>query len=179
MTTALLVPTLCFGLLANAPAKAIDEPPPLGKKTLVEFTKDTTNEGGWRLLEFDYPIDQGDRFRIEAEPVRGAVVRLRAEVWRDNGQSFHPFETFPREAPRVNWTMTQPLPGSKARIRLLSDSTGKFMVRISKVGMPAVPDERDALIKKLRDEIVELRKQLAAQKKELEELRKQVPAKKP
>jgi hypothetical protein len=159
---------------------AADEAPPLGKKAQVAITKETPNAGGWYVLEFDYPIEQGDRFRIEAEPVRGAVVRLRAEVWRENGDAFHPFETFPREpGSKVNWTMAKPLPGSKARVRLHSDSTGKFLVRISKVGMPPVADERDETIKKLRAEVAQLRELLAEQKKELEELRKQLLNKKP
>jgi hypothetical protein len=170
---------LAFSAFLLTPAADTDQGPPLGKKTLVEITKDTPNAGGWYVLEYDYPIDQGDRLRIEVEPVRGAVVRLRAEVWRENGDSFHPFETGPQEVRKVSWSMAKPLPGSRARVRLLSDSTGKFQVGVSKVGGPPAADERDEQMKKLRAENADLRKQLKALKKEIAELRKQLANKKP
>lgn len=156
-----------------------DEAPPLGTKKIITIPKDAPNAGGWFVLEFDYPIEQGDRFRIDVEPVRMAVMRLRVEVYRENGQSFHPFETGPQEVHKVSWSMTKPLPGSTARVRILSDSTGKINVGISKIGGPPAVDERDETIKKLRAEIEELKRQLAAQKKELAELRKQPTNKKP
>lgn len=156
----------------------LSETPTLGVKTQVEIGRDTANGGGWYWLEFDYPIEQGDRFQIEVEPVRGAVVRLRAEVWREHGQGFTPFEGTPQEAGKIHWTMSKPLPGSTARIRVISDSTGKFQVKFSKVGAPPVQDPRDKLITRLQAEIEQLRKQIAAQKKEIEELRKQLANKK-
>lgn len=152
--------------------------PALGKPFQVEFTDklqklDPTNSRTpiW-TLQADYPIEQGDRFRIEMEPVGGVELKLRVVLLRDGGKGMFVEHEVSNKGSKIDWTNAKGLPGKHVRIYLQSHDLGKVNVRITKVGVNDSTDEKDAEIKKLKDENAALKKDLADLKQQLAEIKK-------
>lgn len=160
-------------------APAIAQAPKLGAVTQVEITPKAPNFGhvGWYALEFVYPIEQGDQFRIQVEPVKGAEMRLFWKVQKYT-TAWEDLEKNLVSVGKIDATMTKGVPGKRARILVFSDSVGKVNVRISKVGDEPAADPKDEKIKKLEDENAALKKELAEMKAQLTDIKKLLEKKK-
>ncbi|MBA4066468.1 MAG: hypothetical protein C0501_22710 [Isosphaera sp.] len=169
--------TAAAALWLAAPAAA--QAPKLGVQTQVEFADKTPKGGtlGWRMFVFEYPIGQGDRFRVEAEPVGGAEMMLYAAVEKETGDGFEQVGNADL-AGKVDYTNPKGLPGKRARVVLYSADVGKVNVRVTKVGVEPADDPRDATIKKLEGENAALRKELADVKAQLADIKRLLEKKK-
>lgn len=155
---------------------------PYGKSVQIEFTErhptghanaDSSRTSGYYTAVV-VPVEQGDKFRIEMSPVGGVEMKLHAQVEQVNGNRTVPHESSEFTKNGIDWTTEKGIPGRRAKITLWSWNAGKVNVRISKIGIndpaPGTADAKDTVIEQLRTENAELRKQLDAQKKQLDEI---------
>jgi hypothetical protein len=162
--------------LVVATSAAAQPAPVLGKTVQVEFTgREPRNQAGFQIA-YDLPIQQGDRFRVQMDPVGGVKMTLLAQAWR-TAVVHHESST---SGPRIDWTVREGLPGRSARITIHSVDVGSVNLRITRLmadgteypaaGTPATPgtpptpaagpgvDER---LRRLEAENAEIRRQLA------------------
>lgn len=160
-------------IVLAAPAAA--QTPKIGTPTQIEFTANK------KSLEFEYPIQQGDRFRIQVEPVKGAEMGFLVTVYKDTGDGFAVHDATARQAfmGKIDHTNAKGLPGKRVKITVACNVVGKANILIAKAGEPAADDPKDVKIKKLEDENAALKKDLADLKQQLAEIRKLLEAKKP
>ena len=79
--------------------------------------------------EFPVRVAQGDKLRVQVEPVGGASMRTGIEVLDGTGRKL--IEK-PRKAGIPDWTMIKGIPGDSARVRIYSDLPGSLNVVLSK-----------------------------------------------
>jgi hypothetical protein len=104
--------------------------PGFGKPWLIKLDSNSPKRGGMGAYkEILVKVNQGDRLRIEAEPVGGASMRIRFEVLTGTDDKL--IER-PRKTGTLDWTMTKGIPGDSARVRIYSDVLGQTKVTVSK-----------------------------------------------
>ncbi len=120
--------------LAAGPTAA--QPPQLGKSTRVEFTEKHPflyQNNSLRGMNFDYAIDQGDTFSVEATSVGGVPMQFGVTVFRAAGAGvFEEHEKAPVGA-ALNWEGKKGIPGRVARIRLECEPLGTVNVLITRL----------------------------------------------
>ncbi len=173
MTRYLLAAGLALVAATSAPAQPT---PVLGKTTQIEFTgREPKNQAGFQIA-YDFPIQQGDRFRVQMDPVGGVKMTLLAQAWR-TPVVHHESST---SGPKIDWTVREGLPGRAARITIHSQDVGSVNVRIVRLmadgteyptaGTPATTasppvtaggSSVDDRLRRLEAENAEIRRQLA------------------
>ncbi len=184
MTTRSVLAAVAAAFLA-APAAA--QPPKLGTQTQAEFTGKEPgmlqigrlDYSAYKVKLYEYPIEPGDRFRIEMESVGGIEMGFCVFVFKDSPGGFIPLDNSPEaEKGKLDWTMPKAAPGKKIKIFVGCTDVGKVNLRISKVGDKAGDDPKDAENKKLKDENATLRKELAEMKAQLADIKRLLEKKK-
>lgn len=177
MFRALIACTVVAGLSAPAAAQA----PKLGVSTQIEYTDKTPiGIGGWKQMEFVYPIEQGDKLRVQVEAFRGADMKFWVAVHNDAGGTWgtHQLTNSGGEA-KVDMTLEKGLPGKRVKVIVFCNVAGKVNILISKVGDEPADDPKDVTNKKLAAENAALKKELAELKQQLADIKKLLEAKKP
>ncbi len=172
--TAAALAALCL-----APSVAA-QAPKLGVQSQIEYTDKTPiGIGGWKQLEFIYPITQGDKLRVQVEPFRGADMKFWVAVHNDAGGAWgtHQLTSSGGEA-KIDMTLEKGLPGKKVKVIVFCNVAGKANVLISKVGDEPADDPKDAKIKKLETENASLKKKLDEMQAQLADIKKLLEKKK-
>jgi len=127
-------PAALLGIaLAAGPAAA--QPPQQGKSTRVEFTEKHPflyQNNSLRGMNFDYSVQQGDTFKVEATSVGGVPMQIGVTVFRAaGGGGFEEHERGPVGA-TLDWKGAKGIPGRLARIRLECEPLGSVNVLVTR-----------------------------------------------
>jgi hypothetical protein len=106
-----------------------DDFPGFGKPWQITLDPNGPKRSGMGYYkEFPVRVAHGDRLRIQLD-LGGASMRTHIEVLDSTGRKRIEFA---KKAGTLDWTMTEGIPGERARVKIYADPPGKLTVVVSK-----------------------------------------------